>query len=175
MPKPLFAIIATLFLSHPALAGGNDHPHVHSSPYAGEQTREIKALSKEDIDELLRGGGWGLAKAAELNGMPGPTHVLDMAAELSLSDGQIERTRRIRNDMRREAKQFGERFVAKEAELEERFRVGDIAEAELGARVSEIEAIRAELRTAHLSAHVEMARILSPEQMERYATLRGYR
>lgn len=175
MPKPPFAIIVTLFLSHPALAGGNDHRHVHSSPYAGEETREIKALSKEDIDELLRGGGWGLAKAAELNGMPGPTHVLDMAAELGLSDGQIEQSRRIRDDMRREAKQFGEQFVAKEAELEARFRVGDIAEAELGARVSEIEAIRAELRTAHLSAHVEMARILSPEQMERYATLRGYR
>jgi Spy/CpxP family protein refolding chaperone len=98
-----------------------------------------------------------------------------MATELSLSDGQIERTRRIRDDMRREAKQFGERFVAKEAELEARFRAGDIAEPELVARVSVIEALRVKLRTAHLSAHLEMARILSPEQLERYATLRGYR
>lgn len=175
MPKPLFAIIAAVLSSHPAVAGGNDHQHVHSSSYAGEETREIKALTKEDIDELLRGGGWGLAKAAELNGMPGPTHVPDMATELSLSDGQIERTRQIRDDMRREAKQFGERFVAKEAELEARFRAGDIAEAELVARVSEIEAIRAKLRAAHLSAHIEMARVLSAAQIERYRMLRGYK
>ena len=135
----------------------------------------IKALSAEDVDELLRGGGWGLAKAAELNGMPGPTHVLDMAAELGLSAEQIERTRRIRDAMRLDAKGIGERFVAKEAELETRFRVGDIAEAELTTRVSEIEALRAKLRTAHLVAHIEVARVLSAKQIERYGTLRAYR
>jgi hypothetical protein len=89
MPKPLILIMAAILSSDPALAGESHHEHIHSSPYAGEQTREIKALSKEDIDELLRGGGWGLAKSAELNGMPGPTHVLDMAAELDLSAEQI--------------------------------------------------------------------------------------
>ncbi|CAN7227675.1 Spy/CpxP family protein refolding chaperone [Rhizobium sp. LjRoot254] len=175
MPKPLILIMAAILSSDPALAGESHHEHIHSPPYAGEQTREIKALSKEDIDELLRGGGWGLAKSAELNGMPGPTHVLDMAAELDLSAEQIERTRKMRNAMRREAKQIGERVVVKEAELESRFRVGDIVEAELMARVSEIEALRAKLRTAHLLAHIEMARVLSADQIERYAVLRGYR
>mgnify|MGYP006921603371 CR=1 FL=1 len=38
----------------------------HVSPYAGQQQRSIKSLSSEDIAELRRGGGWGLAKAAEL-------------------------------------------------------------------------------------------------------------
>lgn len=175
MPKPLILIMAALLSSDPALAEERHHEHIHSSPYAGEQTRDIKALSKDDIDELLRGGGWGLAKAAELNGMPGPTHVLDMAAELNLSAEQIERSRRIRDAMRLKAKQIGERFVAKEAELETRFRVGDVTETELAARVSEIEAIRAKLRTAHLVAHIEIARILSTKQIERYAVLQGYR
>ena len=77
--------------------------------------------------------------------------------------------------MRHEAKALGERFVAKEAALETRFRVGDIAEPELETRVSEIEALRSKLRTAHLSAHIEMTRVLSSEQVERYAALRGYR
>jgi Spy/CpxP family protein refolding chaperone len=175
MPKRTVLVVAALISIDPALAAETHHGHVHASPYAGEETREIKALSQEDVDELLRGGGWGLAKAAELNGMPGPSHVLDMSTELGLSPDQVERTRRIRDAMRHEAKALGERFVAKEAALETRFRVGDIAEPELETRVSEIEALRSKLRTAHLSAHIEMTRVLSSEQVERYAALRGYR
>ena len=134
MPKLTVLMMAALLSINPALAAEPHHGHVHGSPYAGEETREIKSLSQTDVDELLRGGGWGLAKAAELNGMPGPSHVLDMASELSLSAEQVERT-----------------------------------------RVAEIESIRAKLRTAHLSAHIEMTRVLSAEQVRRYATLRGYR
>jgi len=175
MPKRTALTIATLFAVNPALAAETHHGHVHASPYAGEKTREIKSLSQEDVDELLSGGGWGLAKAAELNGMPGPSHVLDMASELSLSAEQVEMTRKIYDSMRREAKALGERFVAEEAALETRFRAGDIARPELEKRVAEIESIRAELRTAHLSAHVEMTRVLSAHQVGRYATRRGYR
>ena len=169
MPKRTVLIITALLPIDPALAGQSHHEHVHASPYAGEEKREIKSLSQADVDELLRGGGWGLAKAAELNGMPGPSHVLDMASELGLSPEQIERTRGIRDAMRREAKALGERFVAEEAELEKRFRAGDIAEPELVAKISEIEALRSKLRTVHLSAHIEMTRVLSAEQVERYA------
>jgi len=175
MPKRTVLIITALLPIDPALAGQSHHEHVHASPYAGEEKREIKSLSQADVDELLRGGGWGLAKAAELNGMPGPSHVLDMASELGLSPEQIERTRGIRDAMRREAKALGERFVAEEAELEKRFRAGDIAEPELVAKISEIEALRSKLRTVHLSAHIEMTRVLSAEQVERYAARRGYR
>jgi hypothetical protein len=107
----------------PALAADDQHQQGHNkSPYAGEQTRGIKALSSEDVEELLRGGGWGLAKAAELNGMPGPTHVLDMAADLGLSAEQTEKVRHVRDEMRRAAVALGERFVAREAELEASFR-----------------------------------------------------
>jgi hypothetical protein len=175
MPKPAILIMSALLSVDPALAAESHHGHAHASPYAGEQTRDIKALSREDIDELLRGGGWGLAKAAELNGMPGPSHVLDMASKLGLSVEQIETTRKVRDAMLSEAKAIGERFVRKEAELEARFRAGDIAEPELAARVSEIQALRAKLRTAHLSAHIEMTGVLSADQVGRYAALRGYR
>jgi Spy/CpxP family protein refolding chaperone len=175
MPKRTALIMATFFAINPALAAEPHREHVHASPYADDKTREIKSLSQADVDELLRGGGWGLAKVAELNGMPGPSHVLDMASELSLSAEQVERTRKIRDAMRREAKTIGERFVAKEAALETRFRAGDIIEPELVARISEIEALRAKLRTTHLSAHIEMTRVLSAHQVERYAALRGYR
>jgi hypothetical protein len=42
------------------------------SPYAGMQTRPIKALSAEQVADLKAGRGMGLAMAAELNGYPGP-------------------------------------------------------------------------------------------------------
>ena len=63
--------------------------HSHKSKYAGEEKREIKSLSATDIEELQNGKGWGLAKAAELNGVPGPVHLLEMKEELELSAEQI--------------------------------------------------------------------------------------
>lgn len=57
-------------------------------PYAGLETRQIKALSGEPVAELRAGEGMGLALAAELNGYPGPRHVLDLANQLGLTDEQ---------------------------------------------------------------------------------------
>jgi len=60
----------------------------HHSAYGGQQHRAIKGLSHEDVEELRRGGGWGLAKAAELNGMPGPAHVLELKDKIALTPDQ---------------------------------------------------------------------------------------
>ena len=58
-------------------------PHAHAqqpaAPYAGYQQRPIKALSEQQIADLRAGRGMGLALAAELNGYPGPVHVLALA------------------------------------------------------------------------------------------------
>src|SRR6266849_3579115 len=50
-------------------------------PYAGLQTRPIKAISEQQIADLKAGRGMSLALAAELNGYPGPKHVLEHMAE----------------------------------------------------------------------------------------------
>lgn len=50
-----------------------------TSPYTGLQERPIKALSDQQIDDLREGRGMGLALPAELNGYPGPRHVLGLA------------------------------------------------------------------------------------------------
>ena len=60
----------------------------HKSKYVGEEQRKIKSLSADDISELKKGGGWGLAKAAELNGVPGPVHILQMEKQIGLTDLQ---------------------------------------------------------------------------------------
>ena len=63
------------------------------STYVGQERREIKSLSSEDIEGYLTGQGMGFAKAAELNHYPGPKHVLQLAEELRLSKGEVEKTR----------------------------------------------------------------------------------
>lgn len=50
------------------------------SKYIGQESRIIKSLSSEDIESLETGTGdafGGMAKLAELNGYPGPRHILD--------------------------------------------------------------------------------------------------
>ena len=77
-----FALLALILAATPVAA---DTAHQHS-PYAGQEARDIKALSLEEIADLAAGRGMGLALAAELNGYPGPRHVLDLAPELGLED-----------------------------------------------------------------------------------------
>lgn len=55
------------------------------TPYAGMQSRPIKALSDQQLSDLRAGRGMGLALAAELNGYPRPSHVLELANQLGLS------------------------------------------------------------------------------------------
>jgi hypothetical protein len=65
MKPHILVLVAACVLAIPVLA---DNP----TPYAGQQTGTIKALSDEDITALLKGDGMGFAKVAELNGYPGP-------------------------------------------------------------------------------------------------------
>jgi len=53
------------------------------SPYVGQEQREIKSLSPDEVKDYLAGKGMGLAKAAELNHYPGPAHVLELASQLN--------------------------------------------------------------------------------------------
>ena len=146
----------------------------HSSPYAGQQTRDIKSLSARDIEQLERGGGWGLAKAAELNGVPGPKHVLELKRELELSSEQEADIERLFTEMQKEAIEKGKRLIRLERELELRFRQGPFAEAELQKRMQELGTARADLRFAHLAAHLKTPSILTADQVKRYNQLRGY-
>ncbi|MER8435493.1 hypothetical protein NKH11_02460 [Mesorhizobium sp. M1393] len=45
-----------------------------TSSYSGMEARRVKALSGEQIADLMAGRGMGLALAAELNSYPGPSH-----------------------------------------------------------------------------------------------------
>jgi hypothetical protein len=147
---------------------------VTPSPYAGQEAREIKSLSSSEQADLLAGKGMGLAKAAELNGYPGPAHVLQLAAELALSAEQRARTEALFAAMEQRAQTLGRRLVDEERALDALFASRQITPQRLSESLDRIGALQAQVRAAHLDAHLEQVRILSDEQTRRYMALRGY-
>ncbi|GEM_PF-727791 len=143
-------------------------------PYAGQQQREIRALSPQQMQDYLDGKGMGLAKAAELNHFPGPAHVLELANQLRLTPEQRTKTQQLFTSMQRDAKRVGGALVEKERYLDRLFASGEIDKQKLSPLLEEIGRLSAELRRVHLQAHLEQKAILSPEQTALYDSLRGY-
>ena len=146
----------------------------HASPYLGQEWRAIKTLSDRDIEDLLQGRGWGLAKAAELNGLPGPKHLLEMKSDIGLSPEQVGEIETIYAEMRDQAIPLGRRLVALEGALNQAFARRDLDRTRLKTRLDEIGQVRADLRYVHLAAHLRTPRLLSRHQMAAYNRLRGY-
>jgi Spy/CpxP family protein refolding chaperone len=145
-----------------------------TSPYAGEQSRAIKALAPGEIDDLRAGRGMGLAKAAELNGFPGPMHVLELADRLKLTPDQRTRTESLMRDMRADAQRIGAAVIAAEQALDRAFSERRIDDTALQAKLAEIAALQGELRYVHLRTHLAQAALLTSQQIRQYDVLRGY-
>jgi hypothetical protein len=124
-------------------------------PYAGQETRDIKALSPQQIEDLRAGRGMGLALAAELNGYPGPMHVLELVDRLGRDDVQRQK-------------------IEAEIALDRQFAERRVTEASLAEGTQAIASLQGELRAAHLRYHLATVAILSPAQVARYGELRGY-
>ena len=158
------------FTTTPAL-GQHDHGH---SPYAVQKSADVASLTPVEIDDLRSAAGMGLARPAELNHYPGPKHSLELAAVLDLTDDQFARIEEIRREMERDAVGIGEAIIEAERSLNMRFDHGHIDESSLRVGVQEIARLSGELRFAHLLAHVQTTRVLTPAQIAAYDRERGY-
>ncbi len=147
---------------------------VAQAPYAGMQARTIKALSQEQISDLNAGRGMGLALAAELNGYPGPAHVLELADRLELSPDQRSQIETLFNSMKAEAQPLGANLIREESDLDRLFASRSITPETLKASTAAIAVTQGALRETHLKYHLSTAAVLTPAQMHRYAELRGY-
>lgn len=173
MKRKIFILSAFIFLFVPFSSyASSDSPH--KSKYAGEERREIKSLSESDIEELKNGRGWGLAKAAELNGVPGPIHLLEMKKEINLSPDQVQKIERVYERMNKQAIILGLELIDLERKLNNHFANGTITKNVLEDLLEKIAQVHKKLRYTHLAAHLEIPYILTHEQITLYNKLRGY-
>ncbi len=145
-----------------------------AQPYAGARARAIKALAPERVDELLAGRGAGYALAAELNGYPGPRHVLELARQLALSPEQERVASDLAAIMEQQARALGTQLVELEAQLNRTFAGGTTTQEELARLTADIGTLEGRLRAVHLGTHLTMRDALSPHQRAQYDSLRGY-
>jgi hypothetical protein len=120
------------------------------SQYAGIQTRPIKALSEQQVADLKAGRGMGLALPAELNGYPGPRHVLELSEQLGLSAEQRARIQSLFDSMKAEAVPLGERLLEQEAVLDQQFASRKVTPERLKAATAAIGATQGKLQETHL-------------------------
>jgi hypothetical protein len=161
-------ILAALVISTP-VASETKH-----QPYKGFETRNISSLSESDIEALETGTGWGLALPAELNGYPGPAHVLELARELGLSAEQKAGVQTLYDAMKVDAVAKGALLIEAERQLDQGFRSGGLTDTALKELIENAEVARASLRFVHLSRHLATRDVLSDEQTSEYSKLRGY-
>lgn len=163
-------LVGTMLLA--ALQPQNQHEQ--HSPYAAQERSEIAALTVEELAGLREGAGMGLARAAELNGYPGPKHVLELTGELGLSAQQRGAIETIFDRMHEQAIELGEQVLERERQLDRRFAHKHIDADLVNELTAEIGRLRGMLRAAHLQAHIETTALLADEQVRRYEAARGY-
>lgn len=145
-----------------------------ASPYVGQLTSSVRGLSAQEVEDLRAGQGMGFARMAELNGHPGPLHLLELQTELALSADQIAQIKAIFDEMSGEAKPLGGEIVAAEEALSKAFAEGTITEEGLAEMTAAIAALYGQLRNVHLRAHLQVTPLLTAEQIAQYDALRGY-
>jgi hypothetical protein len=159
---------AILLLSCIAAAQAADSPHV------GQEKRVAKGQSEKEAGDYLGGRGTDLSKVAEMNGYPGPGHVLEETQKLGLSAKQLEKTQRVYDSMTHSASRIGKAILHKEAELASLFAEQKATPENTERLLKELANLQADLRMVHLNGHLSMRQILSKPQIEKYSQVRGF-
>jgi hypothetical protein len=76
--------------------------------------------------------------------------------------------------MKAEALPLGAKLLSEEAALDQQFASHSVTTETLKDATAQIGVTQAELRNTHLKYHLQTAQILTADQMQHYATLRGY-
>jgi len=126
-----------------------------------------------DKDGLLNAEGMGQAKYAEMNGYPGPKHVLDLADKLKLTDDQKKSIQSFYDEMSTRSKEIGKQVIRVEQELNDAFVQGFISEKSIRTDSEEIDRLRGKLRAVHLVAHLKTKAIMNESQIAMYKKLRS--
>lgn len=167
-------VLLALIMGMGSGASAQGEPTSTPSAYGELLDTEIRGIDPATIEGYRTGAGLGLALPAELNGYPGPRHVLELADELELTSDQQTQIQGLFDDMLPQAIALGEQILDQEAGLELAFREGTIDEEWLRDRLISIESLKAELRFVHLRTHLVTLEVLTPHQVQLYNAVRGY-
>ena len=156
-----------------AIAAPLSAQHAHN-PYAHRATAEGTVLTADEIAGLRAGEGMSQALPAELNGYPGPRHVLELADPLALTAEQRTQVEAVRAEMAEEAQRIGEDVIQAERRLADLFRNDGAGVEGVDRLTEELALLRGRLQAVHLRAHLETHALLRPEQVAAYQRERGY-
>ncbi|MGH6609000.1 MAG: Spy/CpxP family protein refolding chaperone [Burkholderiaceae bacterium] len=146
----------------------------HTNPYAGMQHHAIKSLPPAEVESLLAGHGMALARAAELNGYPGPMHVIELSQQMKLTPAQLEASQQLMQQHRERARKLGAELVEAERRLDALFAQQQAETSNVSTATERVGNLQAKLRAEHLNTHLQQKALLTAEQVQRYSELRGY-
>ena len=117
-----------------------------------------------------------MAKPAELNGYPGPRHVLDAveAGEFEVTAQQMDAIESLYGTMRLNAIDIGKAIIELETTVDDALANKDITAELLQEKIMDSGLLYGQLRLVHLDTHLSMLDILTERQVEQYNALRGY-
>ncbi|MFN4310170.1 MAG: periplasmic heavy metal sensor [Ferrovibrio sp.] len=111
---------------------------------------------------------------AESNLFPAPQTLLQMAESLGLDETQRQQIRQIQFALEAETMAIGRRILDEERRLERAFAEGNVDSGRVDGQTARIANLQGRLRAARLRGHLSARDTLTPEQVLRFASLRGY-
>ncbi len=174
-PRSLMVVAAGV-LGLTAAAGTGAARAQHAMPPAvpgGPQAHLLaNACASAFEANVATGRGFGMAFAADKNGYPGPTHVLELRDRLKLTPEQTAKIEALETAMFAESRPKSARLLDAEAKLGRLFASGRADESAIRAAVAEAERARADVRVVHLMTHLKAREILTDEQRRLYEEAR---
>lgn len=111
---------------------------------------------------------------AERHLYPAPQTALQIAESLDLSEGQRAQLRQLLHDTDAEITALGRRLATEERRLARAFADNKIEATRIDALTARISALDGRIRALRLRSHLVARETLTPDQLLRFANLRGY-
>lgn len=111
---------------------------------------------------------------AESNLFPAPQTLLQMAESLSLDEEQRQQIRQLQFSLDTEVTALGRRIATEERRLERAFAEGNVDAGRLDGQTARIAVLQGRLRAVRLRSHLAARDALKPEQLLRFAEMRGF-
>lgn len=111
---------------------------------------------------------------AERHLYPAPQTALQIAESLELNEAQRAQLRQLQHDTEAEIAALGRRLATEERRLARAFAENNVEATRVDALTARISALDGRIRALRLRSHLAARDALTPDQLLRFASLRGY-